>query len=333
MITLRQLRYLHALARHRHFGRAASDCAVSQPALSMQIRDLEKTLGTALVERRTGDARLTEIGEEIARRGMHILSAVNDLADYATHRGRLLCGSLRLGVIPTLAPYLLPRILPVLQARYPELRLELRESQTKSLLGELARGGLDAVMIALPADRPDLETMPLFDDVFLLAVPATDPLAKRTRIAANAIDPRRLILLEDGHCLRDQALAFCGTAGGETLKELAATSLATVMQMVANDYGVTLVPEIAVPVEARDERVKLLRFAAPEPGRSIGLAWRRTSSRRRDFLALGTLVIGTIREPPEHPPASRPLPAAGRNGGAARAARRTTGAALHGSRS
>lgn len=297
MITLRQLRYLQALARHRHFGRAAADCAVTQPALSMQIRDLELKLGAALVERRAGEARLTETGEEVARRGTQILSAVGDLTDYALHHGRLLCGSMRLGVIPTLAPYLLPRILPVLQARHPELRLELRESQTKSLMAELARGGLDAVMIALPAEHSDLETMALFDDVFLLAAPATDPLPSRARIDVKSIDPRRLILLEDGHCLRDQALAFCGTAGRDTLKELGATSLATVLQMVANGYGVTLLPEIAVGVEARDERVKLLRFPAPEPGRTIGLAWRRTSSRRMDFLALGQLVADTIKWP------------------------------------
>ena len=296
MITLRQLRYLQALAQHRHFGRAAADCAVTQPALSMQIRDLERELGATLVERRAGEARLTEIGEEIVRRSLRILSAVSDLAEYAVHRGRLLTGALRLGVIPTLAPYLLPRILPLLQARYPELRLELRESQTKSLMAELARGGLDAVIIALPVDDPDIETMALFHDVFLLAAPAADRFPKHVRIDASALDPRRLILLEDGHCLRDQALEFCGVAGGES-KELAATSLATVMQMVANGYGITLMPEIAVGVEARDERVKLMRFAAPEPGRTIGLAWRRTSSRRADFLALGALVIDTMKRP------------------------------------
>ncbi len=295
MITLRQLRYLQALAKHKHFGRAATDCAVSQPALSMQIRDLEQDLGTQLIERRTGEARLTDTGEEIARRGTQILRAVNDLSDYVRHRERLLCGPLRLGIIPTLAPYLLPRILPILQVRYPELRLELRESQTKSLMGELSHGGLDAVMMALPVDHREMETMALFDDVFLLATSTAEHLPKRARVDVNAIDPRRLILLEDGHCLRDQALAFCGAASGGTSKELAATSLATVMQMVANGYGVTLVPEIALDVEARDDRVKLLRFTDPEPGRTIGLTWRRTSSRRLDFLSLGSVVSETIK--------------------------------------
>jgi LysR family transcriptional regulator, hydrogen peroxide-inducible genes activator len=297
MITLRQLRYLQALAQHRHFGRAASACAVTQPALSMQIRDLERELGATLVERGAGEAKLTEIGEEIVRRSLRILSAVSDLTEYALHRGRILCGPLRLGVIPTLAPYLLPRILPPLQARYPELRLELRESQTKSLIAELARGGLDAVVMALPVEDADFETTALFEDRFLLAAPAAEGHPRRARIEASAIDPRRLILLEDGHCLRDQALDFCGIAGGESIKELAATSLATVMQMVANGYGVTLMPEIAASVEARDERVTLLRFTAPEPGRTVGLAWRRTSSRRADFLALGALVIDTMKHP------------------------------------
>jgi LysR family hydrogen peroxide-inducible transcriptional activator len=263
----------------------------------MQIRDLERELGATLVERGAGEAKLTEIGEEIVRRSLRILSAVSDLTEYALHRGQILCGPLRLGVIPTLAPYLLPRILPPLQACYPELRLELRESQTKSLIAELARGGLDAVIMALPVEDADFETMALFEDRFLLAAPAAEGLPRHARIEASAIDPRRLILLEDGHCLRDQALEFCGIAGGESIKELAATSLATVMQMVANGYGVTLMPEIAASVEARDERVTLLRFTAPEPGRTVGLAWRRTSSRRADFLALGALVIDTMKHP------------------------------------
>lgn len=294
MPTLRQLRYLAALARHRHFGRAAEDCAVTQPALSMQIRDLERKLGTELVERRAGEIALTETGLEIARRGEPILSAVNDLSDFARHHSRLLSGPMRLGVIPSLAPYLLPRILPVLQAHYPDLKLELRESQTKTLIAELLRGQLDAVMIALPADHPEIEARSLFDDAFLLAAPAGDPLPAHARVTAGDIDHRRLILLEDGHCLRDQALAFCGINRDGALKELGATSLATIMQMVANGYGVTLVPQIAVDVEARDERVKLLRFVDPEPRRTIGLAWRRTSSRTADFAALGTLVIETI---------------------------------------
>ena len=294
MITLRQLRYLDALARHRHFGRAAEDCAVSQPALSMQIRDLEKDLGIELVERRPGEIGLTETGAEVARRAGQVLAAVRDLDDFARHRGRVLSGPLRLGMIPSLAPYLLPRILPLLQHRYRDLRLELRETQTKALISELSRGSLDAVMLALPVPAPDVEALPLFDDPFLLATSAHAPMRKRGPVALADIDPQHLILLEEGHCLRDQALAVCGAVGAP-LKELGATSLTTVLQMVANGYGVTFVPEIAAGVEARDDRVRLLRFAKPEPSRTIGLAWRRTSPRAADFKALGRIVTEAMR--------------------------------------
>jgi LysR family transcriptional regulator, hydrogen peroxide-inducible genes activator len=294
MITLRQLRYLDALARHRHFGRAADACAVSQPALSMQIKDMEQHLGAVLVERRAGEVVLTETGRVVAQRGERILSEVSDLEDFARHRGGVLSGRLRFGVIPSVAPYVLPRLLPVLQDRYPELELELRETQTRFLVEELLRGTLDVVMIAMPAPAADIETLALFEDAFLLAAPSADDLPNRTRITADDIDQSRLILLEEGHCLRDQALAFCNDASGGTLRELGATSLTTVMQMVANGYGVTLIPEVAVTVEARDERVKLLRFAKPEPYRTIGLGWRKTSSRARDFEALGKIVAGVV---------------------------------------
>jgi LysR family transcriptional regulator, hydrogen peroxide-inducible genes activator len=288
VITLRQLRYLAALARHRHFGRAAEDCAVTQPALSMQIRELEREIGAQLVERRTGEIALTETGLDVAQRAERILAATRDLVDFARHRG-VLTGKLYLGIIPTLAPYVLPRMLPRLQVMYPQLRLEVRETQTSTLLDELAAGDLDTVMLALPAEGADVETLRLFDDPFLLALPAADPLPAHRRVAAEDVDQRRLILLEEGHCLRDQALAFCGTSRSDAPAGLGATSLATVMQMVANGYGVTLLPEVAAGVEVRDDRVKLLRFAGPEPARTIGLAWRRTSPRKRDFAALGEM--------------------------------------------
>lgn len=290
MITLRQLRYLSSLARHRHFGRAAEDCAVSQPALSMQVRELEREIGAELVERRPGDIALTEIGAEVARRAEHILASTRDLVDFARHR-EVLAGSLKLGVIPTLAPYILPRVLPYLQKHYPLLRLEVRETQTRVLVDELSNGSLDVVMMALPAEDADLETLPLFNDAFLLAVPADDPLPLSARISVGDVDQRRLILLEEGHCLRDQALAFCATRRGDQPAGLGATSLSTVMQMVANGYGVTLVPEVAIDTKMQDPRVKLLRFREPEPGRSVGLAWRRTSPRGKDFAALGEAMI------------------------------------------
>src|SRR5580704_16329822 len=296
MATLRQLRYLQALVRHRHFGRAAEACAISQPALSMQIRDLEKELGVELVERRPGEATLTDVGLEVARRGERVLAAARDLVDFARHRGRILSGRLKLGIIPTLAPYLLPKVLPDLQARYPDLTVELRETQTKALIEELTAGELDAIMLALPLPDAEIETIRLFDDAFLLAVPAGDPLPRNARVNPREIDQQRLILLEEGHCLRDQALAYCATARHGMPLSLGATSLATVMQMVANGYGVTLVPEVAVDAEVRDERVKLLRFTSPEPGRTVGLAWRRTSPRKADFFALGALVTQVLEK-------------------------------------
>ena len=290
MITLRQLRYLASLARTRHFGRAAEECAVTQPALSMQLKQLEQELGAELIERRPGEIALTDTGLDVAQRAEAILAATRDLVDFVRHRD-VLSGELRLGIIPTLAPYVLPRVLPRLQKEHPKLRLDVRETQTKLLIEELSAGSLDVVMLALPVEGADVETLALFEDSFLLAVPAADRL--RGRVGVDDVDRNRLILLEEGHCLRDQALAFCGTRRDQPAG-LGATSLATVMQMVANGYGVTLLPQVAVDAELRDRRVKLLRFSDPEPARTVGLAWRRTSPRRKDFEALGEIVTSTL---------------------------------------
>lgn len=310
MMTLKQLRYLSALAEHRHFGRAARACSVTQPALSMQIRELEKNLGVDLVERRPGEAMLTEVGEEVARRAAQVLAVTRDLADFARHSRQPLGGRLQLGVIPTLAPYVLPRVLPVLQRRHPELRVELRETQTGVLIEELTRGALDAVLLALPASADDIETLPLFEDPFLLAVPAGDPRPEAVRVTAADIEQERLLLLEEGHCLRDQALAYCTRLRRDASVSLGSTSLSTVMQMVANGYGITLVPRVAVEAKLHDERVKLLRFAPPEPGRTIGLAWRRTSPRKADFIALGKLVAEAVMQ---SPPATEKVASRSRN--------------------
>lgn len=261
----------------------------------MQIRELEKEIGAQLVERRPNDVTLTETGLEVVQRAERILAATRDLVDFARHRD-LLSGHLRLGIIPTLAPYVLPRMLPLLQTRHPELRLEVRETQTKLLVEELAAGELDCVMLALPVEGAEVETLRLFDDPFLLALPANENTSARGRVSIDAVDQRRLILLEEGHCLRDQALAFCATKRRDAPASLGATSLATVMQMVANGYGVTLLPQVAVEAEARDRRVRLMRFAEPEPARTIGLAWRRTSPRKKDFEALGAIVAEALRD-------------------------------------
>jgi LysR family transcriptional regulator, hydrogen peroxide-inducible genes activator len=294
MLTLRQLRYLDALARHGSFGRAAEECAVSQPALSMQIRELEHELGAELVMRRQGATVLTEAGVEVARRAGTILGATHDLADCVRQTGPLLTGTLRLGVIPTLAPYVLPLLLPELHRSHPDLCLDLLETQTKMLVNSLIQGELDVLLLALPLEKSELETIVLFIDRFVLAVPADDPLPERARVKASDVNARRLVLLEEGHCLRDQALTYCGERTTEDTK-LGATSLATVLQMVASGYGVTLLPEVAVDAEVRDERVKLLRFVEPQPQRKIGLAWRPTSPRKADFLELGQILLRTLK--------------------------------------
>jgi LysR family hydrogen peroxide-inducible transcriptional activator len=293
MISLRQLRYFCALAEHRHFGRAAEACSVSQPALSMQIKELEQELGVDLVERRPSEIILTDVGSEVVRRAEQVLAATRDLADFARHRQQPLTGLLKIGIIPSIAPYVLPKILPVLQRRCRDLRLELRETQTRILLDELSRGSLDVVMLALPVDEPDIDTIRVFDDPFLLAVPASDDRPENTRVRIADIDQQRLILLEEGHCLRDQALALCSSKTRNST--LGATSLATVMQMVANDHGVTLLPQIAADDEFHDDRVKLLRFTDPPPGRTVGLAWRKTSPRKQDFIALGDMIADALK--------------------------------------
>jgi LysR family hydrogen peroxide-inducible transcriptional activator len=271
----------------------------------MQIRELERELQADLLERRSGEFAPTEIGREIAERAGRILTDVQDLVDFARHKDQVLTGALRLGIIPSLAPYLLPRILPRLQKKYPALRLEVRETMTKQLVGELERGELDVMMAALPIEHPAFETLQLFRDPFLLAM-SSQSAPQIQRISVDAIDPRRLILLEEGHCLRDQALAFCSAASGSTPASLGATSLATVMQMVANGYGITLVPEVAAQMEVHDPRIKLVRFRNPEPARSVGLVWRVTSPRKEDFRALGRIVSESLKKRGGAKPRRRP---------------------------
>jgi LysR family transcriptional regulator, hydrogen peroxide-inducible genes activator len=290
LVSLRQLRYLEALAQSLHFGRAAEACAVSQPALSMQVKELEEELRVSLVERRKSGVALTEQGEEVARRGRTILASVRDLLDYARHQENVLTGSLKLGAIPSIAPYLLPLALPELQRRYPELKLQLRETITETLLRELIGGDLDLILIALPVDDPEVETAYLFDDKFVLATPVT---ADRRRCTAtpDMLLHDRLLLLEEGHCLRDQALSFCRLVTPEARESFGASSLATIVQMVAHGHGITLLPEMAISSEVhhRDD-IRLLRFAKPEPKREIGLAWRATSPRKADFQAFAALL-------------------------------------------
>ncbi|MFC1457589.1 LysR substrate-binding domain-containing protein [Microvirga arabica] len=296
MVTLRQLRYFETLARTKHFGMAADQCAVTQPALSMQIKELERELGVELVERRGGTIAVTPAGQEIAARAEAILGQVRELSDYARQHQGVLTGSLRLGIIPSIAPYLLPEILTEVTKRYPQLDLQIRETQTSPLLEELIRGELDAVLVALPVEPPQLEAMPLFEDRFLIAVqsqaaPDWSKSDLRTRIGQE-----RLLLLEEGHCLRDQALQFCQIANMQARRALGAASLTTIMQMVAAGHGITLLPELCARTEVDRKRVALIAFPEEPPRRIVGLAWRRSSARQSDFTALGELIKSLRRE-------------------------------------
>jgi LysR family hydrogen peroxide-inducible transcriptional activator len=290
MPTLRQLRYFDTLVRLRHFGLAAEHCAVTQPALSTQIQDLERKLGIELVERRYKNIQLTPAGEEIARRAARILAEVGDLADFARSRGEPLSGVLRLGVIPSIAPYMLPPLLPVLRERYPSLDLHIRETQTQTLIGELTAGGLDLLLLALPVEQPDIETQALFEDRFLLAMPPGRALKGPIRITPELAKNDRLLLPEEGHCLRDQALDFCQMRHADNIDTFGASSLSTIVQLVAGGMGLTLLPEMCLATETTNRNIALFRFAQPEPSRLIGLAWRASSPRKRDFAAFSALA-------------------------------------------
>jgi LysR family hydrogen peroxide-inducible transcriptional activator len=291
MVSLRQLRYLESLAETRHFGHAAQACAVSQPALSMQIKELEDELSVSLVERRKTGIELTAQGEEIARRARNILASVRDLMDYAKHQEGVLSGVLKLGAIPSIAPYLLPAALPELQRQFPALSLQLHETVTSNLVHELVTGALDVILVALPIDDPEVDTFPLFDDRFILAVKATKRNQRLRHASAEMLSHDRLLLLEEGHCLRDQALSYCHMVTREARESFGASSLATIVQMVANGYGITLLPEMAIASEIHSGGdIRLLRFRAPEPKREIGLAWRKTSPRKRDFIQFAELL-------------------------------------------
>jgi LysR family hydrogen peroxide-inducible transcriptional activator len=274
-LTLRQLRYFEALARLGHFGLAAEACAISQPALSMQVKELEAALGVPLLDRGGRPLRLTPAGEALAARARDILAQVDDLPDLVRAAADRPVGRLRLGVIPTVAPYLLPRIVGALTAAHPGLDLNLRETLTPRLLAELAEGRLDAALVALPVSEPALVEVPLFSESFVLVRPPAD--AGKPVPGLDRLREMRLLLLEEGHCFRDQALAVCGISPRASREILDGSSLSTLVQMVASGIGVTLIPEMAVPVETRSARVAIARFPPPEPARTLGMVWRRAS--------------------------------------------------------
>ena len=287
-ITLRQLSYFDALARHTHFGRAAAACAITQPALSMQIKELEEALDAVLIERGARQVRLTKFGEEAVLRVRDILRSVDELGDFARASRDVLAGRLRIGMIPTIAPYLLPTVIGNLTRTYPELNIHVREALTSKLIQELAEGRLDAAIVALPVSEPSLTEVALFAENFLLVRPGEDeglPVP-----SGQTLREMRLLLLEEGHCFRGQALSFCNMQSTLPREVLDASSLSTLVQMVGAGMGVTLIPEMAVAVETRSASVSVARFKNPEPSRIIGMIWRKTSPLSGQLLQLSEVV-------------------------------------------
>lgn len=278
MMTLRELQYLVALATHRNFRRAADACLVSQPTLSTQISKLEDELGVQLLERGPRKVMLTPAGEDAVERAQRILREVEEMKDAARHAGTVETGTLRLGIFPTLGPYLLPYIVPLLRDRYPQLKLLLFEEKSETLLSRLDKGSLDAAFLALPIKDDHLNSELLFKEPFLMAVPADHALASKDKVSLDDLRAHTLMLLEEGHCLRNQALEVCQLSGAQETSEFRATSLETLRQMVIAGMGATLLPALSISADgAVPDNMRLLRFTDPQPSRDIGLVWRRTS--------------------------------------------------------
>ena len=274
-ISMKHLRYFEALAQHGHFGRAAAACAISQPALSLQMKELEEILGAPLVERGARKIRLTSLGEAFAVRARDILRAVDELGDLARASHGQLAGQLRIGVIPTVAPYLLPTLVTDLTQRYPDLDLRPREAVTQKLIEDLLDGRLDTAIVALPTSEPSLNEVALFEEEFVLVRPLED--ADKPVPNSEMLREMRLLLLEEGHCFRDQALSFCTMSSSLPRDLMEGSSLSTLVQMVGAGIGVTLIPEMAVPFETRSAPVSVARLPRPRPTRTVGMVWRKTN--------------------------------------------------------
>ena len=296
-LTIRQLRYFEALSRHRHFGRAAEACAISQPALSIQMKELEAMLGAPLIERGARQLRLSELGEALAVRARDILRAVDEIEDLARASHGTFSGRLRIGVIPTVAPYLLPGLIQHLAAAYPELDAIPRETVTQTLVRDLLEGRLDLAIVALPISEPTLQEAPLFQEEFVLVRPEADA-ALPPPSAAN-LREMRLLLLEEGHCFRDQALSFCNLSNAPPRDLMEGSSLSTLVQMVGGGIGVTLIPEMAVAVETASAPVCVTRLEAPRPTRTLGMVWRKSSPlvEHLERIAEQVRLFGERREP------------------------------------
>src|SRR5467141_2846338 len=312
-LTFKQLRYFYALAGHCHFGRAADACAISQPALSMQIKELEEALGGVLLERSARQVALTKFGEDAAPRVRDILRLVDELGDLARASRDRLVGRLRIGMIPTIAPYLLPKVIGNLTRTHPELDIHVRETVTPKLIQELAEGRLDTAIVALPVSEPSLTEVALFAEDFLLVRPGED---EGTPVpSSETLREMRLLLLEEGHCFRDQALSFCNMQSSPPRDALDASSLSTLVQMVSAGMGVTLIPEMAVAVETRSASVSVARFKDPQPARTVGMIWRKTSPLAGQLRQLSEVVCRSADALRAQPDGHRAIPGPKRRSG------------------
>jgi LysR family hydrogen peroxide-inducible transcriptional activator len=304
-LTLKQLRYFEALAQHGRFRIAAEACAISQPALSMQIKELEEELGNDLFERGAREVTLTAFGETFAHRVRGILRAVDELGDLARAARNPFLARLRIGIIPTVAPYLLPAIINDLNRTFDGIQIDVRETQTAKLVQELSQGELDLAIVALPVSEPAMTEFKLFDEDFVLVRRSEDeekPVPER-----DALKEMRLLLLEEGHCFRDQALSFCRIGSARPREIMEGSSLSTLVQMVGAGIGITLIPEMAVPVETRSAQVSIARFPAPRPSRTIGMIWRNSTPLARQLRQIADVIrhsADTMRgtAPAERPP-------------------------------
>jgi LysR family hydrogen peroxide-inducible transcriptional activator len=276
-MNLRDLQYLVAVADEQHYGKAAEQCHVSQPTLSMQLKKVEEYLGVQLFERTNKQVMITPVGEKIAERARQVLRDTQEIRDIAKTAQNPYAGDFRLGAFPTLAPYFLPQVVPLIAKKLPKLKLLLVEEKTEQLLDKLKAGHLDAALIALPVEGEGFDSASLFDDPFLLAVPLNHPLAKRKRVDLDDIRREPLLLLEDGHCLRNQALEVCSLIGASEYQDFRASSLETLRQMVAAGVGITLIPKLAM---RKNDGIVYIPFTKPAVSRTIGLVWRKTSVRK-----------------------------------------------------
>ncbi len=304
--SLRQLRYLVALSERLNFRAAAEDTFVTQSTLSAGIKELETQLGVELVERDTRSVRLTEIGREVVARARTLLAQAQDIVDLAKGASEPLSSSLRLGVIPTIAPFMLPGLLPPLRAAHPRLKLYLREDLTDRLLERLRSGDLDVALIALPYETGELLTRKLFKDEFWFVARADDPLARAQEVAVRSLKPGQVLLLEEGHCLREHAISACGARAANAETAVEATSLHTLIQMVEGGLGVTLLPEMTLKAGILNGTSLVARpFSTDVPARTIALAARPTSAHRRDFELLADFILARLRETYKRMPPSR----------------------------